>query len=77
MRTIAASRFHAASYRLRRSPVLTAMMVYSFVCGVGVLMAAFAVWRAGSSCPIPRWSEPPYLVQAVLELQAGTDALGA
>jgi hypothetical protein len=63
MRTIAAYYFHAALYRLRRNPVLTAMMVYSVVFGAVVLMAAFAVWRASSSCPIPRWSEPRYVVQ--------------
>jgi putative ABC transport system permease protein len=56
--------FNAALCRLRRNPVLTTMMVYSVGLGVAALMAAVAVWRSTSICPIPQKSDRPYLVQA-------------
>ena len=75
MRTIAAYYFHAALCRLRRNPVLTTMMVYSVVFGVAVLMAAFAVWRASSSCPVRRWPEPLYVVQISAGIATRSDPL--
>jgi hypothetical protein len=56
--------FRVALYRLRRNPVLTAMVLYSAVFGVTALMAAFAVWLASSGCPIRQRPEPPYVVQS-------------
>jgi predicted small integral membrane protein len=50
---------------LRRNPVLTAMMVSSLVLGITALVAAITVWRASSSCSIPRKTVLPYVVQAV------------
>jgi putative ABC transport system permease protein len=63
MGTTAAHYFRAVLYRLRRNPVLTAMMLYSVVLGMTALMAAFAVWRASSGCPMRQRSEPLYVVQ--------------
>jgi len=48
---------------LIRRPVLTAMMVYSVGFGAVALMAAVAVWRANSTCPLSRRPEQPYVVQ--------------
>jgi hypothetical protein len=48
---------------LKHRPVLTAMMVYSVGFGAAALMAAVAVWRANSSCPLSHRSEPTYVVQ--------------
>jgi hypothetical protein len=50
---------------LRRNPVLTAMMVSSLVLCITALVAAFTVWRASSSCSIPRKTVFPYVVQIV------------
>ncbi|MHB8478435.1 MAG: hypothetical protein ACYDBZ_19390, partial [Steroidobacteraceae bacterium] len=49
--------------RLLRSPVLTAIMVYTAVFAVTALMAALTVWRASSSCPVLHRPEP-YLLQS-------------
>jgi hypothetical protein len=48
---------------LNRRPVLTAIMVYSVGFGAVALMAAVAVWRANSNCPLSHRSEQPYVVQ--------------
>ena len=50
---------------LRRNPVLTAMMVSSLMLGITALAAAITVWRASSSCSIPRKTVLPYVVQVV------------
>jgi len=50
---------------LRRNPVLTAMMVSSLVLGITALAAAITVWRASSSCSLPRKTVLPYVVQVV------------
>jgi len=55
----------ATLYLLRRNPVLTAMMVSSLVLGITALVAAFTVWRASSSCSIPRKTVFPYVVRVV------------
>jgi hypothetical protein len=57
-------------YLLRRNPVLTAMMVCSLVLGLTALAAAFTVWRASSTCSIPRKTVFPYVVR-VVEATAG------
>ncbi len=46
-----------------RRPVLTAVMVYSVGFGAAALMAAVAVWRANSNCPLSRRYGQPYVVQ--------------
>jgi|HubBroStandDraft_2_1064218.scaffolds.fasta_scaffold851017_1 hypothetical protein len=50
---------------LKRRPVLAAMMVYSVGFGAAALMAAVAVWRAGSNCPLSHRLEQRYVVQVV------------
>jgi hypothetical protein len=60
----------ATFYLLRRNPVLTAMMVSSLILGITALVAAFTMWRASSSCSIPRKTVFPYVVQ-VVEASAG------
>jgi hypothetical protein len=60
----------ATLFLLRRNPVLTAMMVSSLILGVTALVAAFTVWRASSSCSIPRKTVFPYVVR-VVETTAG------
>jgi hypothetical protein len=62
MRNTAANFIHLS---LNRRPVLTAMMVYSVGFGVAALMAAVAVWRASSNCPVSHRPEQPYVVQMV------------
>jgi hypothetical protein len=65
----------ATLYLLRRNPVLTAMMVSTLVLGVTALVAAFTVWRASSSCSIPRKTVLPYVVQVVEETASRADVL--
>jgi len=65
----------APLYLLRRNPVLTAMMVSSLVLGITALVAAITVWRASSSCSIPRRTVLPYVVQAVAATASRTDVL--
>jgi hypothetical protein len=60
---------------LRRNPVLTAMMVSSLVLGMTALVAAFTVWRASSSCSIPRKTVLPYVVQIVGATASRADVL--
>jgi hypothetical protein len=60
--------YRSTLYMLRRKPVLTAMMVSTLVLGLTGLVAAFTVWRASSSCSIPRKSLHPYVVQVVGEV---------
>jgi hypothetical protein len=60
--------YRATLYMLRRKPVLTAMMVSSLVLCMTALVAAFTVWRASSSCSIPRKILHPYVVQLVGEV---------
>jgi hypothetical protein len=67
--------YRATLYMLRRKPVLTAMMVSSLVLSITALVAAFTVWRAGSSCSIPRKTLHPYVVQVVGEMASGADVL--
>jgi hypothetical protein len=62
-------------YLLRRNPVLTAMMVCSLVLGLTALVAAFTVWRASSSCSIPRKTVFPYVVQVVEATASRADVL--
>jgi len=62
MKTTAGDYFNAALRGLRRSPVLTAIIVYSVVFGAAVLMAGFAAWRSTASCPMSR-SKPVYVAQ--------------
>jgi hypothetical protein len=63
MRNMAASLSHHVLSNLNRRPMLTALMVYSVCIGlVAASMAAFAVRRASSGCPILRRSQP-YVVQ--------------
>jgi hypothetical protein len=65
----------ATWHLLRRNPVLTAMMVSSLVLGITALVAAFTMWRAISSCSLPRKTIFPYVVR-VVEANAGrADAL--
>jgi hypothetical protein len=63
MRTTAADYFNTALQGLRRSPVLTAILVYSIVFGAAVLMAGFAVWRSTASCPMSRSRPAVYVAQ--------------
>jgi hypothetical protein len=60
MRNTAGNFIHLS---LNRRPVLTVMMVYSAGFCAVALMAAVAVWRANSSCPLSHRSEQPYVVQ--------------
>jgi len=64
----AASYFHATLYRLRRSPVLTAMMVCSLVFGVAALAAGIKVWRVSSACTVAQTSTPLNVAQVVREV---------
>jgi hypothetical protein len=73
MMTGAAYYLHATLYRLRRNPVLTAMMVSSLVFGITVLIAGIAVWRVSSPCSIPQMSALPTVVQAVTEIASRSD----
>jgi hypothetical protein len=63
MAKIAARLIHLGLNGLRSRPVLAALVVYSVSLGIAVLMAAFAVWRAGSSCPLSRRPEHSYVVR--------------
>jgi hypothetical protein len=63
MRITAGDYLHAALQGLRRSPVLTAIIVYLVVFAAAVLIAGFAVWRSTACCPATRGSKPLYLVQ--------------
>jgi hypothetical protein len=63
MRTTAGDYFNAALRGLRRSPVLTAILVYSIVFGAAVLMAGFAVWRSTASCPTSRSRPAVYVAK--------------
>jgi hypothetical protein len=65
--------YRATLYMLRRKPVLTAMMVSSLVLGIAALVAAITVWRASSSCSLPRKTVFPYVVQVVEEMVARSD----
>jgi hypothetical protein len=60
---------------LRRKPVLTAMMVSSLVLGITALAAAITVWRASSSCSIPRTAVLPYVVRVVEATASRADVL--
>jgi len=74
MRNIAGYHLHLALRRLRYHPVLTAMMVYSVGFVVAALIAAFALWRATSSSPIPHKSELLYVVQIIAAGAGRSDA---
>jgi hypothetical protein len=65
----------ATFYLLRRNPVLTAMMVSSLILGITALVAAFTVWRASSSCSIPRKTVFPYVVRVVEATGSQADVL--
>jgi hypothetical protein len=65
----------ATLYLLRRNPVLTAMMVSSLVLGMTALVAAFTMWRASTSCSIPRKTVFPYVVRVVEASASRADAL--
>jgi hypothetical protein len=65
MANIAARLINLSVNGLGRRPVLAAMAVYSVGLGIAVLMAVFAVWRASSSCPLPRRPEHSYVVKIV------------
>jgi|HubBroStandDraft_2_1064218.scaffolds.fasta_scaffold222511_3 hypothetical protein len=71
----AAYYFDAISYRLRRNPVLTAMMVCSLVFGVSALIAGVKVWRVSSACTIAQMSAPPIVVQDVTYIASRSDLL--
>jgi len=64
MRNTAGNFIHLS---LNRRPVLTAMMVYSVGFGAAALMAAVAVWRANTNCPLSHRAEQPYVVQTIGE----------
>jgi hypothetical protein len=59
----------------RRNPVLMAMTVSSLILGMTAVAAAVAVWRAGSSCSIPRKTVLPYVVQVVEAMTGRADVL--
>jgi hypothetical protein len=65
--------YRATLQMLRRKPVLTAMMVSSLVLGITAVVAAITVWRASSSCSLPRKTVLPYVVQVVEEIGARAD----
>lgn len=48
-----AYRFRATLHRLRRSPVLIAMMATLSIFSVTASIAGIAMWRAGSACVAP------------------------
>jgi hypothetical protein len=55
--------FHRALPVMRRNPLLTALVVYSAGICMAASIAAVAVWRGTSTCPIARQSEHPYMVR--------------
>jgi hypothetical protein len=65
MMTRPAYYFHAALSRLRRNPVLTAMMVCSLVFGISTLIAGIKVWRVSYACTVA--PAPPSVVQEVMD----------
>ena len=65
--------FHATLYRLRRKPVMTAMMVCSLVFAVTAAIAGIKVWRASSVCTIAQSSALPSVVQAVTDVAGQSD----
>jgi hypothetical protein len=71
----AAHYFDAISYRLRRNPVLTAMMVCSLVFGVSALIAGIKVWRVSSTCTVAQMPAPPNVVQVVTDVATRSDLL--
>jgi hypothetical protein len=76
MRHSAAYFNHLGSSSLGRRPVLTAIMVYTVFFGVAGSMAAFAVWRASSNCPIQRKCEHLYVVQIAAGVAGRSDPRG-
>jgi hypothetical protein len=73
MRNTAGNFIHMS---LNRRPVLAAMMVYSVGFGAAALMAAVAVWRANSSCPLSQRTQQPYVVQVVRGVAGPPDPAG-
>jgi hypothetical protein len=67
--------FHATLCRLRRKPVMTAMMVCSLVFGVTAAIAGIKVWRASSVCSIAQSSTLPSVVHAVTDVAGQGDLL--
>jgi hypothetical protein len=59
--------FHATLSRLRRNPVLTAMMVCSLVFGISTLIAGIKVWRVSYTCTMAQMSAAPSVVQDVMD----------
>jgi hypothetical protein len=51
------------------------MIVSSLVLGITAVAAAITVWRASSSCPNPRTTVLPYVVQVVAATASRADAL--
>jgi hypothetical protein len=66
--------FDAILLRLNRKPVMTAMMVWSLVFGISVLIAGITVWRANSTCAILNVN-PPNGAQRVTDVASRSDFL--
>ena len=75
MLTGPAYNFDTILCRLRRNPVVTAMMVCSLVFGVSALIAGVKVWRESSLCTIAQTSAPPNVVQVDLDVAGRSDLL--
>jgi hypothetical protein len=75
MKNSTAYYFRATLYRLRRKPVMTAMMVCSLVFGVTAAIAGIKVWRASSVCTIAQSSALPGVAQAVADVAGQSDLL--
>lgn len=67
--------FQATLYKLRRKPVMTAMMVCSLVFGVTAAIAGIKVWRASSVCTITQGSALPSVMQADTDVAGQSDVL--
>jgi hypothetical protein len=75
MKNSTAYYLHATLHRLRRKPVMTAMMVCSLVFSVTAAIAGIKVWRASSVCTIAQSSTLPSVVQAVTDVAGQSDLL--
>jgi hypothetical protein len=75
MKNNTAYHVHATLHRLRRKPVMTAMMVCSLVFGVTAAIAGIKVWRATSVCTIAHSSALPAVLQPVADVAGQSDLL--
>jgi|ERR1700675_890449 hypothetical protein len=73
MLTGPAYNFDTILCRLRRNPVLTAMMVCSLVFGVSALIAGVKVWRVSSLCTIAQTPAPPNVVHVDIDVAGRSD----